>query len=149
MGGELTVRSELGVGSDFQLRVLLPEIRKPDNARQDISTEDVIGYRGPRRSVLIADDEAAHRAVLVDLLAPLGFTIGEAGSGSETLRLVEQMDPDLLLLDLVMHDLSGVAGEPAAARGVQWRPANHHGVLGHIGRSAPCRSGCRLQRVRG
>jgi signal transduction histidine kinase/purine-cytosine permease-like protein/ActR/RegA family two-component response regulator len=119
MGGELTVRSELGVGSDFQLRVLLPEIRKPDNARQDISTEDVIGYRGPRRSVLIADDEAAHRAVLVDLLAPLGFTIGEAGSGSETLRLVEQMDPDLLLLDLVMHDLSGLQVSQRL-RAAQW-----------------------------
>ncbi len=119
MGGELTVRSELGVGSKFQLRVLLPGVRKPHNARQEISAEDVIGYRGPRRAVLIADDEAAHRAVLVDLLAPLGFMIGEAGSGSETLRLVEQMDPDVLLLDLVMHDLSGLQVS-RRLRAAQW-----------------------------
>jgi CheY-like chemotaxis protein len=35
--------------------------------------------------VLIADDKRENRAVLVDMLAPLGFRIAEAGNGQEAL----------------------------------------------------------------
>ncbi len=107
MGGELTVQSAPGAGSVFQLRVLLPEVREPRST--PTAYTDVVGHRGPRRRVLIADDQAPHRRLLADLLTPLGFVVEEAASGEDTLLRVERCQPDLLLLDLVMTGIDGLA----------------------------------------
>lgn len=60
-------------------------------------------------SVLIADDHALVRAGIRALLEKIeGITVvGEAGSGSEALELVSQLNPNLLLLDLTMPDGGG------------------------------------------
>jgi len=73
--------------------------------------------------VVLADDECLFRASLRQLLAVppdvirdvygadvgLGFeVVGEAGSGEETVHLVESVRPDLLLLDLSMPRMSGL-----------------------------------------
>jgi CheY-like chemotaxis protein len=42
----------------------------------------------PRKTLLVIDDVAENRAMLVDLLAPLGFELSEAASGSEALELL-------------------------------------------------------------
>lgn len=107
MGGELSVQSTPGSGSAFQLRVLLPEVREPRSSPTAFT--DVVGYRGPRRRILIADDQAPHRALLAEMLTPLGFIVAEAGSGEETLARIDAYQPDLLLLDLVMTGIDGLA----------------------------------------
>jgi signal transduction histidine kinase/CheY-like chemotaxis protein/purine-cytosine permease-like protein len=107
MGGEISVRSEPGAGSTFRFRVLLPRVRSP--ARSEAGFDDVVGYRGSRRRILIADDEAAHRAVLVDQLRPLGFILSEVDSGTLALQSIETGHVDLLLLDLVMRDMDGLS----------------------------------------
>ncbi len=118
MGGELSVQSEAGQGSAFQLRVLLPEVREPRLTKTAFT--DVIGYRGPRRRILIADDQAPHRTLLSALLAPLGFTLAEASSGEDTLARIETFRPDLLLLDLVMTGMDGLA-VARSLRDAGWR----------------------------
>ena len=60
--------------------------------------------------VLIADDHAIVRAGLRALLrdeAGLEL-VGEAVGGAETLRLVDSLHPDVLVLDLSMPDLDGI-----------------------------------------
>src|SRR5256885_12024646 len=88
-----------------------------------------------RRSfrVVVADDEGLFRASLRQLLgvpAPVlkdvygvdvgpGFeVVGEAGSGAETVQVVQAVHPDLLLLDLLMPRMNGLEAlrELAAAR---------------------------------
>lgn len=61
--------------------------------------------------VLIADDEPIARQVLRELLEECpGVTVaGEAASGAETLRQVERLDPDLVLLDIHMPQADGLA----------------------------------------
>lgn len=61
-------------------------------------------------SILLADNHAIVRQGLRKLLeAHSGLNIvGEAGDGIETLRLVEQLRPDVVVLDLVMPGLSGL-----------------------------------------
>jgi len=107
MGGDLSVQSTPGDGSSFQLRVLLPEVREPRATPTEF--HDVVGYRGPRRRVLIADDQPPHRALLANMLAPLGFVVDEAESGEATLERIDSFRPDLLLLDLVMSGMDGLA----------------------------------------
>jgi len=107
MGGELSVHSTPGRGSTFMVRLLLPAVREPVAA--SARALPVIGYRGPRRRLLVADDEPAHRAVLKHMLLPLGFSVSEAGSGAEALALVAQSAPDAVLLDLAMGEVGGLA----------------------------------------
>lgn len=60
--------------------------------------------------ILIADDHAVVRSGLRTLLErdpDLEF-VGEAGDGAETLRLVETLEPDLVLLDVTMPPESGI-----------------------------------------
>ncbi|XXY46110.1 response regulator [Sorangium sp. So ce269] len=66
------------------------------------------GYAGPRRAVLVVDDQAENRAVLRDMLAPLGFVVIEASGGGEALALASARRPDLVVMDLAMPELDGI-----------------------------------------
>ncbi|MCY0929348.1 response regulator transcription factor [Streptomyces sp. H27-H1] len=65
--------------------------------------------KGPLR-IILADDHTVMRAGLVALLSsePTIDIVGEAGDGREAVRLVEQLEPDVALLDLRMPVLDGV-----------------------------------------
>jgi two-component system, NtrC family, nitrogen regulation response regulator NtrX len=52
--------------------------------------------------VLLVDDEANIRRMLGALLRSEGFSVTEAPNGNSALLLMEQMDPDVVLLDLLM-----------------------------------------------
>lgn len=60
--------------------------------------------------ILIADDEAPARERLRALLAEIGDAelVGEAADGDEALRLVDSLDPDIVLLDVRMPGLDGI-----------------------------------------
>jgi two-component system cell cycle response regulator DivK len=59
--------------------------------------------------VLIAEDNAVNRELLCELLELRGYTVSEACDGEEALRMVEQSQPDILLLDIAMPLLDGFA----------------------------------------
>lgn len=65
--------------------------------------------RGPLR-VLIVDDSAFVRSLLDAIISASGdFEVcGEAGTGYEAIRLVHDVEPDLITLDLEMPDLGGL-----------------------------------------
>ena len=108
MGGEMTVTSELGVGTAFRIRLFLPAARDASVARE-VSRAVRLGYHGPRRRVLIVDNEEVDRSLLVSMLAPLGFELGEAASGHECLATVADFRPDAVLMDLAMPGIDGWA----------------------------------------
>jgi DNA-binding NarL/FixJ family response regulator len=59
--------------------------------------------------VLLADDHGIVRRGLRSLLEEAGLTVvGEAADGLEAVRLLEQHQPDLLILDIAMPKLSGI-----------------------------------------
>jgi two-component system LytT family response regulator len=59
--------------------------------------------------ILIVDDEALARAYLVEQLANVADVevVGQAANGIEAIKLVEQLTPDLMLLDIQMPKLTG------------------------------------------
>ncbi len=62
-----------------------------------------------RPTALIVDDHAAFRASAKTLLQDEGFqVIGEAEDGRSGLELAGALDPDLVLLDVALPDLSGL-----------------------------------------
>jgi response regulator NasT len=63
-----------------------------------------------RRRVLIAEDEALIRLDLAEMLAEEGYeVVGEAGDGETAVRLAEELRPDLVILDIKMPIMDGLA----------------------------------------
>jgi AmiR/NasT family two-component response regulator len=63
----------------------------------------------PRR-VLIAEDEALIRLDLAEMLVEEGYeVVGEAGDGETAVRLAEELRPDLVILDIKMPIMDGLA----------------------------------------
>jgi two-component system response regulator AtoC len=62
-----------------------------------------------RRTILIADDDAAHRRMLGAALESAGFACRYAADGEEAVRDATGTPPDLLLLDVRMPRLDGIA----------------------------------------
>ncbi|MEX0271410.1 ATP-binding protein [Leptolyngbyaceae cyanobacterium UHCC 1019] len=107
MNGQIQVKSQPGVGSDFWFEVELPIAT--DWAQQNSITtgKQIIGYAGQRRSILVVDDRWENRAVLVNLLEPLGFQLVEAENGQAGLEKIRQSQPDLVITDLAMPVMDG------------------------------------------
>jgi len=70
---------------------------------------------------IVVDDHAAFRASARRLLELSGFeVVGEAGDGASGLELARRVEPELVLLDVALPDMSGfdvadaLAGGPAA-----------------------------------
>jgi signal transduction histidine kinase/CheY-like chemotaxis protein len=64
-----------------------------------------VGHEHP--CVLVVDDEPTNLALLKESLEPAGFTVLTASGGREAVELAESREPDLVLLDLVMPEVSG------------------------------------------
>lgn len=59
--------------------------------------------------ILIAEDHAINRELLRELLEARGYSVIEACDGQEALQMIEQAQPDILLLDIGMPILDGFA----------------------------------------
>ena len=118
MGGELSVESTLGKGSTFKLRLYTPELKGIEPVRP---VSDVLGYVGPRRHLLLLDDQPAQRALVRSLLEPLGFSISETDDAATCLALPRESYPDALLLDLAMPGMDGYTLARALREERHWR----------------------------
>ncbi len=62
------------------------------------------------RTVVIAEDEALIRMDLAEMLTEEGYdVVGQAGDGAKAVELAEQLRPDLVILDVKMPVLDGIA----------------------------------------
>jgi CheY-like chemotaxis protein len=110
MGGELTVVSTPGVGSVFRVKLFLPEVHGAAAAAVAAPAVPRLrrAYAGPRRRILVVDNEEADRELLVNLLQPIGFELRTAASGHDCLDLLAAgYQPDVILMDLAMPGIDG------------------------------------------
>jgi len=71
-----------------------------------------------RRRVLIAEDEALIRLDLSEMLVEEGYdVVGEAADGETAVRLAEELKPDLVILDIKMPIMDGLAAAERIAGG--------------------------------
>lgn len=109
MGGKLHVDSVLGQGSTFWIELELPIISTMVEETKSIDTPQVIGYKSSEKSlqILIVDDNWENRAILQNMLEPLGFKTMNAVNGIEGVKFAAEHKPDLILMDLVMPEMNG------------------------------------------
>lgn len=61
-----------------------------------------------KNSILVVDDDSAHRTMLRTLLSGWGYTILEAGDGTSAIERVHEQPFDLILMDIRMIKISGL-----------------------------------------
>lgn len=107
MNSQLQVESEAGKGSRFWFDVELTEAKDWAAKSRSLSQGTVTGYSGPPRKILVVDDRWENRAILVNLLEPLGFKVAEATHGGMGLESAALLQPDLIITDLAMPIMDG------------------------------------------
>ncbi len=127
MGGDVTMTSRPGEGSRFEVRVMLsgrpaePRRARPASERTS-RTRRRAANGGARRTILVADDDEAHRDLMVEVLRPLGFIVLTAADGPTALRLVCGDPPRPL--------------PPRHPRCPAWTAGSSPGACGRRGRTA-------------
>ncbi len=72
---------------------------------------------GKPHRIIIADDESLIRLDLREMLTHLGYdVIAEAGDGRSALELARKLQPDLMIMDIKMPDLDGIAAAEELTR---------------------------------
>ncbi len=62
---------------------------------------------GPRRTIVVVDDNEDHRELMREVLMPLDLVVLTAVDGPDCLTLIEGIRPDLFLVDITMPGMSG------------------------------------------
>jgi signal transduction histidine kinase/CheY-like chemotaxis protein len=106
MRGSISVASEPGRGTTFSVDLDLSVDACAEESMP--SRRAVVGYAGPRASVLVADDDAVSRGLVADFLAGLGFEVRRAPDGAAALEQLRGRAVDLLITDLVMPRVDGM-----------------------------------------
>ncbi|WP_370980631.1 ATP-binding protein [Agaribacterium sp. ZY112] len=105
MGGDISVTNNQSGGCTFTVKLALPQTRQ--NLIHKGIAKEIIGYSGERKTVLVVDDEPAHRGLINDFLTPLGFSVVEAQNSANCLNLLNNFSPSIILLDRLMPDMDG------------------------------------------
>ena len=102
-GGHIHLHSELGKGTTFE--IYLPA--EPGLEAAPLKEEPVQALPTGTETVLVADDEPAVVAFVVDGLSAYGYTLLSAGTGREALQIFKDQHEqiDLVMLDLVMPEM--------------------------------------------
>jgi two-component system, cell cycle sensor histidine kinase and response regulator CckA len=103
-GGFISVDTELGVGSKFE--IYLPRVHEKLDV--DLLSQDSLPCKPVFQTVLLAEDEAELRAVAREFLTSAGYRVLTAENGVRALQIAEHDSSiDILVTDVVMPRMRG------------------------------------------
>lgn len=111
MGGEIRLRSRTdgsrGTVATFSIQA--QQSTAQDRGPTSSITREIVGVAAGQShyKILVVDDKAANRQLLVKLLKPLGLEVKTADSGKAAVDMAKDWSPDLIWMDLRMPGISG------------------------------------------
>jgi PAS domain S-box-containing protein len=107
--GELKIESG-AAGTTVSVLFPLSEVRSKQKARTPAVRETAPPESAGKKRVLIADDSALVRRAVCDLISrePCWEVCGEAATGAEAVEGARELQPDLVLVDINLPDMSGI-----------------------------------------
>lgn len=106
MGGSISIDSKVGKGSIFKVILRNVEIgkQKKFNSQKQTKKEEPV-FKNSK--ILLVEDIASNRMIVVKFLEKSNLTIYEAENGLVALEMLKNIKPDLILLDLKMPKMDG------------------------------------------
>lgn len=111
MGGELSVESEMGKGTEFYFSLKLNYSTDTNEVKENdrVSSEEIsIGFFENNISVLIAEDNSINRKMLKLMLEKYGIKADFAHDGEEVLEALEYKKYNLIFMDIMMPKVDGI-----------------------------------------
>ncbi len=104
-GGAIGMFSELGAGTTARIYLPLAEEKVQTTQEKAAAGDELNGAE----TILLVEDEARVRKLIVDVLTSRGYNVMEAMRGEEAIRLCKQLKNkiDLAVVDVVMPEMSG------------------------------------------
>jgi PAS domain S-box-containing protein len=109
MGGAIGVESVEGAGSTFWFTVHAPSTYLDD----DEAESDDGDWDNAPANILVVDDVRVNRELARVMLSAVGHRVTEAEGGREAIELAEREPFDLILMDMQMPDIDGIAATRA------------------------------------
>jgi len=106
MGGQLTLISEEGVGScfNFYLQNIEPIVSSNPKNENIVPNSNLIFQNS---TILLVDDMPSNRLLLKSYIKKYNLKVFEAQNGQEAIKLVDEIKPDLILMDMYMPIMNG------------------------------------------
>lgn len=128
IGGSISVESTPGVGSCF--KVTLPFLVARMTATAEVTTHRaLVGWDGPPLRILFVEDNPVNTLFGTSMLKKLGHQVVPVDNGRDCLKFLEQGKFDLVLLDIQLPDMTGVAVLQELRRKEQGIPHMHQPVI--------------------
>ncbi|MBG9390317.1 response regulator [Caenimonas aquaedulcis] len=104
-GGLAFIRSETDKGTTVEM--YFPAARD-EQEDQSVPLQSLPLPRGEKaRRILVVEDDADVRRVIVECLGLIGYSVNEAANGTEGLEAIGRAKPDVLIVDYAMPDMTG------------------------------------------
>lgn len=108
LGGEISVESQEGVGSNFTFYIQnLAEPIDANMAEQELLNDELKFDIMPK--VLVVEDDPTNYTLANKILGRYGIEVDWAKDGQEAVEVVEKGDYDLIFMDLQMPEMDGVS----------------------------------------
>ena len=107
MNGTVSVKSELGKGSEFTVTFRNVKTDGGSEHKADADRYDHVPIKFSKAKVLVADDIESNRYLLTELCINLGLETIDAENGREAVEKAKLYVPDLILLDMRMPEMDG------------------------------------------
>jgi len=128
MGGSITVESSPGVGSCFQ--VLLPlQLDCDQSATMAQPIAGAAGWSGEPLQILLAEDQVVSRVFATRLLERLGHSVVAVEDGAAALEAWQQQPFNIILMDVQMPGMDGLAATQAIRAQEQQRQSPRTAII--------------------